>query len=58
MHANDLSFAEVKAKIGTNATIPCSAAEKVSRIFKLEWWREDRKLVEVRLLVDLIYDLV
>lgn len=37
----------VYVRRGGNGTLPCLAAEQAGRIFRLEWLKEDRKLVQV-----------
>ena len=39
---------KIYVRRGGNGTLPCLPAEQVQRIFRLEWMKEDRKLVEVR----------
>ncbi|RWS15895.1 neural cell adhesion molecule L1.1-like protein, partial [Dinothrombium tinctorium] len=38
---------KVFVKFGGKAKLPCLPTEQVTRVFKLEWWREDKKLVEI-----------
>ena len=46
-----LSLGEVErvyAQYGTNGTLPClSALHERDKVFRLEWWKEERKLAEV-----------
>lgn len=39
----------VYVRRGGNGTLPCLPAEQAGRIFRLEWLKEDRKLVQVSL---------
>ena len=40
---------KIYVRRGGNGTLPCLPTEQVGRIFRLEWTKEERKLVEVML---------
>ncbi|XP_022250012.1 protein sidekick-2-like, partial [Limulus polyphemus] len=44
----DDEIEKIYVRAGSNVTLPCRPAEDSSNILQVEWWKEDKRMVEMR----------